>query len=74
MGTSDKALKIFTIAVFASVAAYAGYRVYKKRYPFEDSKTKSPPPNPNQSISKLFYIYVCNLSLEEQDILSKKVC
>ena len=43
MGTSDKAFKILTVAAIASLAAYLGYRVYKKRYPFEDSSTKIPP-------------------------------
>lgn len=43
MGTSDKAFKILTVAAIASVAAYLGYRAYKKRYPFEDSTTKVAP-------------------------------
>lgn len=46
MGNSDKALKIITVAAFASIAAYLGYRAYKKRYPFEDSTTKIAPINP----------------------------
>jgi hypothetical protein len=45
MGNSDKALKIITIAAFASFGAYLGYRAYKKKYPFEDSTTKNPPIN-----------------------------
>jgi uncharacterized membrane protein YebE (DUF533 family) len=45
MGNSDKALKIITIAAFASFGAYLGYRAYKKKYPFEDSTTKIPPIN-----------------------------
>lgn len=43
MGTPDKAFKILTVAAIASVAAYLGYRAYKKRYPFEDSTTKVAP-------------------------------
>lgn len=43
MGASDKAFKILTVAAIASVAAYLGYRAYKKRYPFEDSTTKVAP-------------------------------
>lgn len=45
MGSSDKALKFITVAAFASIAAYLGYRAYKKRYPFEDSRTKAAPIN-----------------------------
>ena len=45
MGNSDKAFKIITVAAFASIAAYLGYRVYNKRYPFEDSRTKTAPIN-----------------------------
>jgi len=47
MGTSDKAFKIVTVAAIASVAAYLGYRAYKKRYPFEDSTTKVAPVDSN---------------------------
>lgn len=43
MGTSDKAIKIVAVAAIASVAAYLGYRAYKKRYPFEDSISKTAP-------------------------------
>lgn len=46
MGTSDKALRIVTIAAIASVAAYLGYRAYKKRYPFEESIAKVAPVRP----------------------------
>lgn len=45
MGNSDKAFKIITVAAFASIATYLGYRAYKKRYPFEDSRTKIAPIN-----------------------------
>ena len=45
MGTSEKTIKILTVAVFASIAAYVGYRAYKKRYPFESFVTKSAPLN-----------------------------
>lgn len=45
MGTSDKAIRIVAVAAIASVAVYLGYRAYKKRYPFEDSITKTAPVN-----------------------------
>ena len=53
MGTSDKAFKILTVAAIASVAAYLGYRAYKKRYPFEESITKVAPTNSNETERKV---------------------
>ena len=70
MGSSDKALKVFTIAIFASVAAYAGYRIYKKRYPFEESKTKSPPANQFNSKRAPNALICLTLPLEGQDTTS----
>lgn len=49
MGSSDKAFKILTVAAIASVAAYLGYRAYKKRYPFEDYITKVAPSDSNSA-------------------------
>lgn len=53
MGTSDKAFKILTVAAIASVAAYLGYRAYKKRYPFEESTTKVAPIDSNVTESEV---------------------
>lgn len=47
MGTSEKAFRIVSIAAVAAVAAYLGYRAYKKRYPFDDSITKTAPIKPS---------------------------
>lgn len=63
MGSSDKAFKIIAVATIASVAAYLGYRAYKKRYPFEDSISKAAPTeiksteNENAPIGNRFIFY-----------------
>lgn len=33
--STDKAIKVVTVAIVASAAAYLGYCAYKKRYPFD---------------------------------------